>query len=191
MTLELARFVHNSSLNCHLPRARRVLPAHDRARPFADNDRDQHDDLEKTERVQVLVDRIRARLKPPRRHGVHRPENPLLVSVSLPERDRPYGLAFEGRFLDRLSDDELRAVVAHELGHVDLHAPPALADRSGRQPDRRTAGDASDARARLREGMARRRVPRRRRALRRRALGPGTDFRNTRHLDFGISEIHL
>jgi hypothetical protein len=39
--------------------------------------------------------------------------------------------------------------------------------------------------------MARRRVPRRRRALRRRALGPGTDFRNTRHLDFGISEIHL
>ena len=76
--------------------------------------------LEKTERVQVLVDAFRARLKLPRAVTASIvQENPLLVSVSPPsEIGGAYGLAFEGRFLDRLSDDELRAVVAHELGHV-------------------------------------------------------------------------
>ena len=76
--------------------------------------------LVKTERVQVLVDQFRARLKLPRAVTASVvPENPLLVSVSPPrDIDGAYDLAFEGRFLDRLSDDELRAVVAHELGHV-------------------------------------------------------------------------
>ncbi len=76
--------------------------------------------LEKTERVQILVDQFRARLNLPRAVTASIvPENPLLVSVSPPSQiDGAYGLAFEGRFLDRLSDDELKAVVAHELGHV-------------------------------------------------------------------------
>jgi predicted metallopeptidase len=76
--------------------------------------------LEKTERVQVLVDAFRARLNLPSAVTASIvPENPLLVSVSPPSQvDGAYGLAFEGRFLDRLSDDELKAVVAHELGHV-------------------------------------------------------------------------
>jgi hypothetical protein len=76
--------------------------------------------FEKTERVQVLVDQFRARLNLPRAVTASIvPENPLLVSVSPPsEIGGAYGLAFEGRFLDQLSDDELRAVVAHELGHV-------------------------------------------------------------------------
>lgn len=45
--------------------------------------------------------------------------NPLLVSVE-PLEDRPglFALSFERRFLEGLDDDALRAVVAHELGHV-------------------------------------------------------------------------
>ena len=46
-------------------------------------------------------------------------DNPLMVSVEAPpDRQGAYQLSFEGRFLDGLSDTELRAVVAHELGHV-------------------------------------------------------------------------
>jgi hypothetical protein len=46
-------------------------------------------------------------------------ENPLLVSVEPPlEPGSPYRLLFEGRFLDQLTDADIRAVVAHELGHV-------------------------------------------------------------------------
>jgi hypothetical protein len=73
-------------------------------------------------------------------------KNPLLVSVSPPsEIDGAYGLAFEGRFLDRLSDDELRAVVAHELGHVMSQRAPvqrefdALVTATGAQPFTRYA----------------------------------------------------
>ena len=44
--------------------------------------------------------------------------NPLLASVEPEEgRDR-FVLSFEKSLLDRLDDEELRAVVAHELGHV-------------------------------------------------------------------------
>jgi Peptidase family M48 len=47
------------------------------------------------------------------------PVNPLMVSVLSPVRSGGvYQVAFEGDFLDTLSDDELHAVVAHELGHV-------------------------------------------------------------------------
>jgi hypothetical protein len=73
-----------------------------------------------TKRVQTLVDELRSRLH------LHAsvmaaivPENPLLVSVAPPfDREGTYRLSFEARFLDQLSDDDLRAVVAHELGHV-------------------------------------------------------------------------
>jgi hypothetical protein len=42
-----------------------------------------------------------------------------MVSVRSPvEHGGAYQVAFEGSFVDTLSDDELRAVVAHELGHV-------------------------------------------------------------------------
>jgi hypothetical protein len=76
--------------------------------------------VSETERVQALVDEFRGRLKlPPAITATIVPDNPLLVSIS-PPRDinGAYGLTFEARFLGGLSDDELRAVVAHELGHV-------------------------------------------------------------------------
>jgi hypothetical protein len=76
--------------------------------------------LTETQRLQALVDEFRVRLNlPPAVTATIVPKNPLLVSVSPPrEIDGAYGLAFEASFLDRLSDDELKAVVAHELGHV-------------------------------------------------------------------------
>jgi hypothetical protein len=66
------------------------------------------------------VDGFRARL------GISAPvtattvaANPLLVTVE-PHADRKgeFLLSFEAGFLDQLDDEELRAVVAHELGHV-------------------------------------------------------------------------
>ncbi len=45
--------------------------------------------------------------------------NPLLVSVDPPTRARTsFEMSFEGAFLDQLDDEDLRAVIAHELGHV-------------------------------------------------------------------------
>jgi Peptidase family M48 len=70
-------------------------------------------------RVQDVVDGLRSRLE--LGHDVQVtlvPWNPLLVSVErLRERDG-FQLCFERGFLDSLSDHELEAVVAHELGHV-------------------------------------------------------------------------
>jgi len=76
--------------------------------------------LNETQRLQALVDAFRVRLNlPPAVTATIVPENPLLVSVSPPrEIDGAYGLSFEASFLDLLSDDDLKAVVAHELGHV-------------------------------------------------------------------------
>jgi hypothetical protein len=45
--------------------------------------------------------------------------NPLLVSVEPQEgRHNAFVLSFEDGFVDELDDDDLRAVIAHELGHV-------------------------------------------------------------------------
>jgi hypothetical protein len=47
------------------------------------------------------------------------PKNELIVSVQ-PVRERPgvFVMSFEQNFLNTLDDGELRAVIAHELGHV-------------------------------------------------------------------------
>jgi peptidase M48-like protein len=70
--------------------------------------------------VQTLIDDLRARLSiavPVTASMV--PHNPLLVSVeAAPGGGDAFQLAFEDGFLNTLDDDELRAVVAHELGHV-------------------------------------------------------------------------
>jgi hypothetical protein len=47
------------------------------------------------------------------------PTNPLLVSVQpVDESPATFQMAFEERFLAGLDEDDLRAIVAHELGHV-------------------------------------------------------------------------
>lgn len=71
-------------------------------------------------RVQDVIDDLRDQLSLSRDVMVAIvPVNPLMVSVRSPiHNGGAYQVAFEGTFLDTLSDDELRAVVAHELGHV-------------------------------------------------------------------------
>ena len=47
------------------------------------------------------------------------PSNALMMSVEAPDdQSRPFLLAVDSSFLDTLTDDELEAAVAHELGHV-------------------------------------------------------------------------
>jgi Peptidase family M48 len=50
-------------------------------------------------------------------------QNPLVASVQPSrERDGVYVLSMELGFVDTLADDELEAVVAHELGHVWIYS---------------------------------------------------------------------
>ena len=46
------------------------------------------------------------------------PQNPLVASVEALDLGGPFNLSVQEDFLESLSEDELRAVVAHELGHV-------------------------------------------------------------------------
>ena len=72
--------------------------------------------------LQDMVDGLKARLDLPVAVTVALvPTNPLLVSVS-PVRGRTsFQMSFEEGFLDRLSGEELRTIVAHELGHVWIY----------------------------------------------------------------------
>jgi peptidase M48-like protein len=73
-----------------------------------------------TERVQLVVDRLREELGIPDDVDVSiESQVALVVSVEAPdERGGRFRLAIEVGFLQRLSADELDAVLAHELGHV-------------------------------------------------------------------------
>ena len=76
--------------------------------------------LAPTTRVQTIVDDVRSRLSIPQDVVVSVVAvDKLLVSVERMEsRDGAFALAVERDFLDALTDEELTAVVAHELGHV-------------------------------------------------------------------------
>jgi Zn-dependent protease with chaperone function len=71
-------------------------------------------------RVQALVDELKVSLAIP--EAVHVsvvPANPRMVSVEpLRQPQRAFLLSLEDAFLDQLNDGDLRAVIAHELGHV-------------------------------------------------------------------------
>jgi hypothetical protein len=72
-------------------------------------------------RVQVLADQFRARLDIAERVEVRLvAANHLLLSVEPVDGDRrrDFRLQVEAGFVAALSDDELAAAVAHELGHV-------------------------------------------------------------------------
>ncbi len=74
-------------------------------------------------RVQQLVDAIRQEMAVAHDVSVELvPDNPLKASVE-PIKGAAGGfrLAIEQRFLDQLSEDELKAVIAHELGHVWIY----------------------------------------------------------------------
>jgi hypothetical protein len=71
-------------------------------------------------RLQTIVDDLRGRLTLP--HAVRVTlvrENALMVSVqSVDGLGNEFELSVEDGFIDQLTDDELEAVLAHELGHV-------------------------------------------------------------------------
>ena len=72
--------------------------------------------------LQRLIDqlRIELRITAPVEADIV-PSNPLLVSVerqTRPARDGAFAIAFDRDFLDSLDDDDVRAAIAHELGHV-------------------------------------------------------------------------
>jgi hypothetical protein len=46
------------------------------------------------------------------------PKNPLMLSVEFDDTDTGFLLSLEEDFVNELTDDELRAAIAHELGHV-------------------------------------------------------------------------
>lgn len=74
-------------------------------------------------RVRSVVDSVKTRLELP--HDVSIvvvTHNPLVVSVDPTDPRRiAFQMSFEQGFLDELSDAELEAVVAHELGHVWIY----------------------------------------------------------------------
>ena len=70
-------------------------------------------------RVQQIVDEFMARLTMPQRVAVSMvPKNPLMLSVEFDASDSGFLLSLEEDFVEDLSDEELRAAIAHELGHV-------------------------------------------------------------------------
>lgn len=73
--------------------------------------------------LQQMLDELRVALGIPHEVRVTLvAHNPLVASVR-PASDRPgtFVLSIEQGFLDGLADDEIRAVLAHELGHVWIY----------------------------------------------------------------------
>jgi len=70
-------------------------------------------------RLQAIVDALRTELNIPQPVALEVVEqNPLMASVEPANEGDGFVLAIEGAFASRLSDDELKGVIAHELGHV-------------------------------------------------------------------------
>jgi Zn-dependent peptidase ImmA (M78 family) len=71
-------------------------------------------------RIRNLIDELKKQLAIPQEiEAVVVPKNEMIVSVQpVRERKGTYQISFEEAFLDTLDDGELRAVIAHELGHV-------------------------------------------------------------------------
>lgn len=71
------------------------------------------------DRVQTVIDDLKTRLDLD--HDVFVtlvPENPVMVSVARAGDRGGFAMSFDRSFLVALTDDELEAAVAHELGHV-------------------------------------------------------------------------
>ncbi len=70
------------------------------------------------QRIQAIVNDFMSRLTMTQRVAVSVvPKNPLMVSVEFND-DKGFLLSVEEEFIGELTDEELQAAVAHELGHV-------------------------------------------------------------------------
>ena len=73
-------------------------------------------------RLQAIVDALRSELGIPQDVTLKVvKENSLMASVEPAKEGDGFVLAIEGAFASRLSDDELKGVIAHELGHVWIY----------------------------------------------------------------------
>ena len=71
------------------------------------------------QRIQDIVDAFVARLPLKQRVSVSVvPNNPLMFSVEFDDLDTGFRLSVEEDFIGELTQEELEAAVAHELGHV-------------------------------------------------------------------------
>jgi len=71
------------------------------------------------QRIQAIVDEFLGRLTLTQKVSVAIvPKNPLMVSVEFNTADAGFLLSVEEEFINELTDEELEAAVAHELGHV-------------------------------------------------------------------------
>jgi hypothetical protein len=88
--------------------------------PTSTGSSDRNSAIPQQRRVQDLVDELRARLSIPNVVEVTVvPENKLVVSVErLKGRGDAFSLSIQAGFIDDMSDEEVAATVAHELGHV-------------------------------------------------------------------------
>lgn len=74
------------------------------------------------------------------------PTNPLMMSVEAPEEaTKPFLLSIDASFLNTLTDDEIEAAIAHELGHVWIftHHPYLQTEELANQIAMRAVGRAS------------------------------------------------
>jgi hypothetical protein len=70
-------------------------------------------------RLQAIVDALRTELAIPEEVTLELvPENPRMASVEPAKQGDGFVLAIEDAFVDRLTETELKSVIAHELGHV-------------------------------------------------------------------------
>jgi hypothetical protein len=93
------------------------------ARVFASDERTAERATQRVDvvRLQQIVDDLKSRLEisqPVKVSIVDR--NPLMVSVE-PASGGGFALSFESSFAERLTNEELTAAIAHELGHVWIY----------------------------------------------------------------------
>lgn len=93
------------------------------AKVAADNAKGRGGRALEVDRLQQVADALRARLNIGERVVVAIVDhNPLVMSVeTLSGRSGPFVITADAQFIQSLSDEELQAAVAHELGHVWIY----------------------------------------------------------------------
>jgi Peptidase family M48 len=72
-----------------------------------------------TEKIKKIIDDLKRQLGIPAQVlAIVVPNNALVVSVQPLEGRTVFQMSFEETFLNMLDEDDMRAVIAHELGHV-------------------------------------------------------------------------